>query len=86
MIVSNKPRLKLVIKSRKKEFYNDYASSVTSSNDTGIFDVLPHHANFITLIKDFIVVDQGLPTRQEFKLERGVMSVKGDTVNAYLGI
>jgi F0F1-type ATP synthase epsilon subunit len=85
-MISNRPKLQVVIKSRKKEFYNDYASSVTSLNDTGVFDILAHHANFITLIKNIIIVDEGLPTRKEFKLERGVMRVKDDIVTAYLGI
>jgi F0F1-type ATP synthase epsilon subunit len=85
-MISNKPKLQVVIKSREKELYNDYASSVTSLNATGVFDILGQHANFITLIKSYIVVDEGLPTRQEFKLDRGVIRVNSDVVTAYLGI
>lgn len=85
-MISTKPKLQVVIKSRKKELYNDFASSVTSVNTTGAFDILPQHANFITLVKDFITVDEGLSTKQSFKLDRGVIRVKGDVVTAYLGI
>ena len=85
-MISTTPKLQVVIKSRKKELYNSFASSVTSINSTGVFDVLPQHANFITLVKDYITVDEGLPTKQFFKLDRGVIRVKDDVVTAYLGI
>jgi F0F1-type ATP synthase epsilon subunit len=85
-VIFNKLKLQVVIKSRKKEFFNENATSVTSLNDKGVFDILSQHANFITLVKGYIIVDAGLPTKQEFKLDRGVISVKGNVVTAYLGI
>ena len=50
-----------------------------------MFDVLPQHANFITVIKDRVIVNKGMKDQAEVRVENGVLSVKGDRVNVYLG-
>jgi F0F1-type ATP synthase epsilon subunit len=44
--------LNVKIISPKADLYNDQAYSVSSANSLGNFDVLPLHANFITLLKN----------------------------------
>ncbi|EKD99649.1 MAG: hypothetical protein ACD_22C00216G0002 [uncultured bacterium] len=79
--------LKIKILSRSsREVFDGKVSSVTSVNDKGVFDVLPQHANFVSLINSYIILDEGLPTRKEIKIDRGVMKVAGDVVNIYLGL
>jgi F0F1-type ATP synthase epsilon subunit len=78
--------LKVTIRSRKKLLYKGASYSVTSYSDKGFFDVLPQHANMVSLIKDFVVVDKGMASQQDFSLERGVLTVYSDNVQIYVGI
>ncbi len=79
--------LKVKILSRSsKEVFAGKVFSVTSVNDKGVFDVLPQHANFVSLINSYIILDEGLPARKELKIDRGVMRVFKDTVDIYLGL
>jgi len=84
----NKPEdfLKLTIKSRKETAFDGNAHSLTSFNDRGFFDVLPYHTNFVTLIRDFVVIDKGLPTEKNIKLEKGIVTIISNTVKVYIGI
>jgi len=60
------------------------AFSVSSTNKEGKFDILPSHANFISLIKDFILV-KGPFGKKNIKIEQGVLYCKKDKVKIYLG-
>ena len=85
MIVQNKS-LNISIKDRKKIYFEGNALSITSSNIKGEFDVLPMHADFITLIKKYVIIDRGLTTQQQFDIDNGVMAVLANKVYVYLGI
>jgi F0F1-type ATP synthase epsilon subunit len=78
--------LNILIKSRSKVYFEGKAQSLTSNNDKGIFDVLPHHANFISIIKDYIVIDKGLPTEKKFEIKNGVISVLSNKIDVYLEV
>jgi len=78
--------LDVYIRSRNKVFYRGIANTLTSKNDKGEFDVLKMHANFITLIKEFVTIDKGLPTEQRIPLDKGVLSVLENKVDVYAGI
>ena len=60
--------------------------NLTSINDTGKFDVLPHHANFITLAKEYVILRQNGKSEKKINLEVGVMRVKDNAVELFLGI
>ena len=79
-----KETIRVDIRSRKEKFFQGDAKSVTSLNETGEFDVLPQHANFVTLIRGFVVVDKGLPTEKRIELDNGVLAAKTDSVDVYL--
>lgn len=44
--------LKVLILSPKQIIYEGEALAVSSKNSTGKFDILPQHANFITLVEN----------------------------------
>jgi F0F1-type ATP synthase epsilon subunit len=81
----NPKKLEVSIRSALQSYFKDKAQTVTSYNDTGMFDILPQHANFVSIIKDRIIIDKGMQTQKEFKIERGVLSVRKDRVDVYLG-
>lgn len=78
--------LKVSIKSRVKSLFDGSATSVTSKNITGEFDVLGSHANFITLIKENLILDKGLSTEKKFDVNSGILSCNSDVVVVYLDL
>lgn len=60
--------------------------AVSSINPKGLFDILPEHENFISLIKDLIVVHKTRKDKQEIKIDKGVLKVTGNIVNIFLGM
>ncbi len=81
-----KADLFITVKSRKGTLFEGSAFSITSMNEFGFFDVLPEHANFVTLIKDFVVLDKDLTSQKDIKLEKGILTVLANKVKVYVGI
>jgi F0F1-type ATP synthase epsilon subunit len=69
----------------KEVFFKGRAKSISSQNPLGKFDVLPKHANFITLIFNelTIITDKGEKIFYQFK--KGVLEVTENKVNVFLG-
>ena len=63
------------------------AKSVSAVNETGAFDILPGHRNFITLLSPCVIAVQ---TKQgamkEVEITSGVMHVKNNKVDVFLHI
>lgn len=74
----------VTVRSREKIVFEGEAIAFTSVNQKGIFDVLPQHENFISIVRDVVVIHQEEGKREEFKVERGVMKVKENKVHVYL--
>lgn len=70
-----------------KVYYNGAADSLSASNDTGPFDILPNHKNFMSLVKrgDVMVRQRDKP---DFKItiDRGVLHVRSNKVTLFLDI
>ena len=77
--------LNVLIKSRKETLYDGSALALTSNNEDGVFDILPHHANFITMVKDFVVIKTPEEDKK-FDIRRGVLRVSDNKVNLYLTV
>ena len=78
--------LNVTIKSKESTLFDGASHTVTSTNERGVFDVLPLHTNFITLIADYVVLDKGLPTEQKFNIDKGILYVLANKVDIYAGI
>lgn len=70
-----------------KVYFDDAAVSVSAVNDTGEFDVLPSHHNFITLLNPCNIVIT-LPNNEKeiIEINNGVMHVKTDIMTVFLDI
>lgn len=86
MVVGIPEDLKVNIKDRRKVLYEGFARSVSSFNSVGEFAVLPQHANFVSLIKDKVIVDKDTPQEEVFEIETGLISVDDNGVNVYIGV
>ena len=79
------PTIHVIIKNKESIIYDGQATAVSSFNDVGLFDVLPLHENFISLVKDKIIILDN-SGQKEFKINNGLLKVKDDKVNIYLGL
>ena len=77
----------LKIMTREGKLYEGDVSSITSYNDKGKFDVLAHHANFISLVRNGVEVRES-ETREakDFKFDNALIRVKDDNVGVYVGL
>ncbi len=73
-----------VIRSKDQLLYQGNVSALTSYNDKGTFDVLPEHINFISLIKDRLIVHEKIGQNKEIKVGRGILKVFSNKVFVYI--
>jgi len=78
--------LNLRVRNREEVLFNGPVKSVTSFNDKGIFDVLPEHANFISLIRRFLTFRNINDDKKELRLDSGIMRVYKGNIDVFLGI
>lgn len=82
----NDKTIQVIVKNKEGVLLNETATAVTSYNSLGIFDVLPMHENFITLIFERVIVHKGDVAREVTFEMSGVMKVSDNQVHVYLGI
>ena len=82
----SQPLILLKIQTREGFSFNDKVKAITSFNEKGIFDVLPRHENFISVIKDKIIIHTKDGKDKEMKIDNGVLKVYENEVHIFLGI
>lgn len=83
----NNPTLHIRILSPQQLILDTEATSVSSKNSEGDFDILPQHANFITLIENSPIVVR-LPDKRHFSFTfpTAIILVKENKVDIYTHI
>lgn len=69
-----------------KVYFDDIAISISAINDTGPFDILPQHHNFMTLLNTGEVTIRTERGEEKLQISRGIMHVKKDQVIVFLDI
>lgn len=69
-----------------KVYYDGMAESISAVNDTGPFDILPKHHNFMTLLNPCDVVVRIGEREEKVSIQRGVMHVRADRVIVFLDV
>jgi F0F1-type ATP synthase epsilon subunit len=67
-------------------YFDDTAESISGVNETGNFDILPRHHNFITLLSAGDLVIRTKSDKRTIKISRGMMHVKADRVIVFLDV
>lgn len=78
--------INVIIMSPEEVVWEGSAKALSSDNREGAFDILPNHANFMTLIKNREVVVHlldGKKTRS-FTFEQAVLFFKENTAKIYI--
>ena len=79
--------VKVIAKSRENTFYDGAALGLSSINDSGPFDILPEHANFICIISQYFTILKPDGGKQRFDVVgQAVLRAYKNTVYIYLGI
>lgn len=79
-------RFHIKIVSPYQTYYEGEGMSLSATNLTGPFDVLPGHINFFSLLTAGTVVLNTGFQRLEFQIARGILRVSHDTVTLFADI
>ena len=82
----DKQALHVEVRSRQGLMFEGELFAVSSFNQAGPFDVLPGHTNFISMIKDKLILRRHDGRVEEINVQDGVIMVEGDKVEVFLGI
>lgn len=69
-----------------KVYYDELADSISAANDTGEFDILPKHHNFMTLINECDIKVRSGEKEELIHIQKGIMHVKSDEVIVFLDV
>lgn len=84
--MNKEKEIELVIRDPHDVYFLGSVLSFSSHNETGPFDVLSEHENFISIIKDKLSYRSALGEINEMTIERGVLKVEGNRLEVYLGV
>lgn len=79
-------KIHVLVRNRKKIFFDADVKAVTSINDKGKFDILPEHAHFISLIQKYILIHTLDGKEQNIDIGYGVLKVSDNQVNCYVDL
>lgn len=84
--IASQSKLFVRINHPDRVIFEDTAKAVTSYNKRGIFDVLLYHENFITLIRQAVIIHRDNQKPLTIPIETGILKVYENTVNILVGI
>ncbi len=79
-------KLQVKITSKDKTYYQGEAFAVSSKNEIGVFDILAKHANFVTTIMGYVDVHKDSQNKIRFEMDRGILKVRENIVEIFMGI
>jgi F0F1-type ATP synthase epsilon subunit len=84
--VNQSKKIQVHISTPDEILYEGEAEAITTMSETGIFDILPLHENYIALIKNKVTVyiHRG-GDKREFPMEKGVIKVQKNKVTVLTG-
>jgi F0F1-type ATP synthase epsilon subunit len=85
-VKSSKPTLDVKVYAPFKVYYEGPAISLSAVNDTGPFDVLVNHHNFLCMLVPCNLIIQTGETEQTVKINRALMHVKANRVVVFIDV
>lgn len=79
-------KLHVTVRNRIKVVFDDDAQSVSSKNATGVFDILPEHSNFISLIMSPLTIRTMDGKKHEITFDNGLLKVRNNAVHCYVDL
>jgi F-type H+-transporting ATPase subunit epsilon len=81
--------MRIKVASPFKTYYDEAGYSISGVNETGPFDILPRHHNFMSLLQPGELVIRpvrGNAKEQRIRISGGLMHVKADKITVFLDI
>lgn len=84
---NSKPNMMVKVYAPFQVYFEGEATSVSAVNDTGPFDVLPKHHNFLCMLVPCVLTVQPVegPVKS-IKIHRALMHVKADEVVVFMDV
>ena len=78
--------LSIKVYSPFKVYYDGSADSLTAENDTGQFDVLVGHKNFLSLLNPCDIIIRTSNGQESISIARGIIHVHNNKVTVFLDV
>lgn len=79
-------RIMVQVLSPAKVLFTGSALVITSLNEQGRFDILPYHANFISIIKEYLIIRSDRKNKRKIDIKTGVLHCKNNVVKVFVDI
>lgn len=82
------PTLNVIARAPFHVYYEGTATVVTATNRVGVFDILPGHADFFSVLSPcevLIDVEEGKPS-VSFKITHGIVTVRDNNVMLFVNM
>lgn len=83
---SGKPTMSVKVYAPFQMYFEGDAYSVSAENDTGPFDILPKHHNFLCMLVPCTLVVKHPKGDKKIKIHRALMHVKSDKVVVFMDV
>jgi F0F1-type ATP synthase epsilon subunit len=83
---SKKPMMHIKVYAPFKVYYEGEGYSITAVNESGPFDILPKHHNFLCMLLPCDLVIQTPYETKRVKVTRALMHVKADKVTVFVDV
>lgn len=81
-----KPTMAVKVYAPFQVYFEGEAHSVSAVNDTGPFDILPKHHNFLCMLVPCNLVIKSPDVEKTIKVHRALMHVKSDRVVVFMDV
>lgn len=81
-----KSTMQVKVYSPFRVYFDQEANSISAVNNTGPFDILPRHHNFMTLLTPGTIIIRTDAGEQKILISRGIMHVKANQVIVFLDV
>ena len=79
-------RFLLIVIDRQKKVFEGEVRSVSGSNKTGPFDILPLHENFITIVSGNLRIKKADGLMENIAVTNGVLKARENKVEVFIGV
>lgn len=83
---SGKPSMMVKVYAPFKIYFEGEAYSITAANETGPFDILPKHHNFLCMLVPCELSIETSHGPEKVKISRALMHVKSEKVTVYVDV
>lgn len=84
--IKSKDLLNLTVRNRQEILFAGKVKAISSTNKIGVFDILPQHANFISIIQETLVIHKNEKEKLNFEVKTGLLKVWENEAKVFLDV